>query len=156
MRFLSNVVIWACFSVSVFADKDSVEQEIIGTQVAMWAAIEAEDVARYASYVHPDYTAFNETATEIMVGRDKEIASVTGWVSRYDEIKTWMRDARVTVVGDMAVLSYIWEDTSIHTESGTHESSTGKSTRIFKREGDKWLCLHAHFTYIPSPKAQAE
>ena len=50
----------------------------------------------------------------------------------------------------------IWEDTSIHTESGTHESSTGKSTRVFKREGDKWLCLHAHFTYIPSPKAQVE
>lgn len=157
---ISNFIKFLAFSYGLVLTtpamaKDLSPQDTIkAVQVAMWDAIEKGDLDRYATFIHPKFSAFHETATKITRGKDKEIAGIKRWMGMATDIKTQMHDADVTVVGDMAVLSYIWTDTSI--ENGKPSATTGKSTRVFKRENGKWLCIHAHYTYIPSPRAHTK
>jgi hypothetical protein len=49
-------------------------------------------------------------------------------------------------VGDVAWITYYWTDSSISIETRERSTSRGKSTRVFVREGDRWLCIHGHYT----------
>jgi len=126
----------------------SIEDTIKAIQIDMWDAIEKNDIERYASYIHPQYTAFNETATELFTGKEKEMIAVKSWLSQASDIKTNMHNAKVTVVGDIAWLTYIWTDSGM--ENDKVFRSKGKSTRLYKNENGRWLCIHSHFTLMPS------
>ena len=50
------------------------KQAVINTLEEMWAAIENEDIERYASFIHPDFTAFGENDTYLLAeGKELEI-----------------------------------------------------------------------------------
>ena len=49
-------ILGAC-SVTIDSDVDEAEK-IKSTLTEMWDAIEKEDIDRYASFVHPDFTQF--------------------------------------------------------------------------------------------------
>jgi len=123
------------------------EAAIKATLVAMWDAIEQEDLARYGSYLHPDFTAFGETDPYLAEGKDRELRSYANYLDRADGVHTEMGQPQVTVNGDTAWITYYWTDWG--TINGNRFSSRGKSTRIFVREGGKWLCIHGHYTLIP-------
>ncbi len=113
----------------------------------MWDAIEKGDIERYASYVHPDYTQFGETDAVLKVGKEAEVNGVADWIKNSTGIHTEMEDPRITINGDVAWIVYYWRDSGITNQKAF--ASRGKSTRIFVKEGDKWLCIHGHYTLLP-------
>lgn len=123
------------------------KQAIKNTMTAMWDAIEKEDIDRYASYVHPDFTQFGETRSKLDVGKQKEVEGVREWVKTSDGIHTEMIDPIVTLKDNVAWITYYWSDNG--TTNGKPFASTGKSTRIFVKENGKWLCIHGHYTLLP-------
>lgn len=123
------------------------EQAVIETLTAMWAAIEAEDLDRYATYLHPDFTAFGETDTYLAEGKALELRSYADYLARVDGVHTEMHQPDVTVRGDVAWITYYWTDHGM--SANGRFTSRGKSTRIFVREGSRWLCIHGHYTAVP-------
>lgn len=132
--------------VSPLAGQADVDREIRETLVAMWAAIEAGDLDRYASYVHPDFTQFGENDPYLAAGKDLELRSMADWMSRARNVHTEMHQPAVTVRGDVAWVTYYWTDSG-YTDTGRF-TSRGKSTRIFVREDGRWLCIHGHYTAV--------
>jgi hypothetical protein len=85
--------------VSISCDKtDSLEESewIKKTLITMWDAIEKEDMERYASYIHPDFTQFGETDPVLRIGKDAELAAIREWVAESENIHTEMLEPRVT------------------------------------------------------------
>jgi ketosteroid isomerase-like protein len=112
-------------------------EEVKATLVAMWAAIEQGEVERYATYIHPDITVFGEN----------DVYLAADWVKRAPGVHTEMHQPQVTVRGDVAWITYYWTDSGV--QEGERFSTRGKSTRIFVKQGGRWLCIHAHFTAVP-------
>jgi ketosteroid isomerase-like protein len=121
--------------------------EIKAALDAMWDAIETGDVDRYATYVHPDFTSFGENDTYITEGKEAEVRNYRSYLSRATGVHTDMHQPVVTVRGDTAWITYYWTDAG--TLGGQRFTSHGKSTRIFVREGGRWLCIHGHYASVP-------
>ncbi len=113
----------------------------------MWAAVEEGDTERYASFVHPDFTQFGETAAYLAQGKALEIQSMAEYLQRAKGVHTEMHQAEVTVRGTVAWITYYW--TYGGSLDGARFTSRGKSTRIFVKENGKWLCIHGHYTLAP-------
>jgi ketosteroid isomerase-like protein len=124
-------------------EKTAVKQTLID----MWDAIEKEDIDRYASFIHPDFTQFGETDTILRVGKEAEVKGIGSWIDESENIHTEMIDPVVTINGKVAWIVYYWKDRG--TTNGEHFSTRGKSTRIFVKENDRWLCIHGHYTLLP-------
>lgn len=122
-------------------------EDVKATLVSMWDAIEKGDSARYASFVHREFTQFGENDTYLAEGKDLEVRNMGSYMKRARQLHTDMHQAQVTVRGDVAWVIYYWTDGGL--VDGKPFSSRGKSTRIFVRENGKWLCIHGHYTAIP-------
>lgn len=129
------------------SNKQDQKEVIQQTLTAMWDAIEKEDLERYAGFIHPDFTQFGETDTILRVGKEAEIKGIAAWLDSSSDIHTEMQEPRVTVKGDVAWIVYYWQDHG--TTDGEVFETRGKSTRIFVKENNKWLCIHGHYTLIP-------
>jgi len=127
-------------------DIEAQKEEVKATLIAMWDAIEKEDIERYANYVHPNFTQFGETDSVLKIGKEVEVAGIKSWVENSDNIHTEMIDPLVSIKGNIAWISYIWSDNG--TTDGKTFASKGKSTRIFIKENEKWLCIHGHYTLL--------
>lgn len=123
-------------------------EAIKNTLVEMWDAIEQEDIERYQTYIHPDFTQFGETDSTISIGKKNEIEGVKNWIADSDNIHTEMHEPKVTIKGNVGWITYYWSDSG--TTNGEPFSSRGKSTRIFVKENGKWLCIHGHYTLLPA------
>jgi len=132
----------SCNSVSIEEESENIKE----TLIAMWDAIEKEDIERYASYVHPDFTQFGEYDSILRVGKNAEVKGIEGWMDSADNIQTKMIDPLVTVKGNTAWITYYWSDQGL--ENGKTFATKGKSTRIFVKENGKWLCIHGHYTLL--------
>lgn len=146
MLFTSVVTVFALAS-SLAADDAAEKEAVKETLVAMWAAIEDGDVDRYATYVHPEFTAFGEYDTYIAKGKDLEVAGYANYLQRASGVHTDMHQPEVTVRGDVAWITYYWTDYGM--SGGERFTSRGKSTRIFVKEDGNWLCIHGHYTAVP-------
>jgi len=121
--------------------------DVKATLVAMWDAVEKGDVDRYATYVHPDFTSFGENDPYLTEGKEAEVRAYRDYLQRAVGVHTDMHQASVTVRGDIAWITYYWTDSGV--SEGKRFTSRGKSTRIFVREGGRWLCIHGHYTAVP-------
>ena len=128
-------------------DLDKEKVKVKETLTAMWAAIENEDMEAYATYIHDDFTQFGETDSILRVGKKAELKGISSWVENAENIHTEMIDPRVTIVGEMAYITYYWSDQGA--ENGKAFATQGKSTRIFVKEQGRWLCIHGHYTSLP-------
>jgi len=123
------------------------QKDIIKTTlIDMWDAIEKGDIDRYASYIHPDFTQFGETAKVLRVGKEAEVKAIKEWIEEPTTVRTEMKDPRVTIKGDVAWITYYWSDSG--KSKGKPFATSGKSTRIFINENGKWLCIHGHYTLL--------
>jgi len=122
-------------------------EQVKETLIAMWDAIEMEDLEAYAGHLHPDFTAFGESDTYLATGKDLEVRSYADYLARVDGVHTEMHQPEVTVRGDVAWITYYWTDAGW--ANGERFTSRGKSTRIFVRENGRWLCIHGHYTAVP-------
>ena len=123
------------------------KQAIKDTLVQMWDAIEKEDVERYASYIHKDFSQFGENDSTLNIGKMKEVEGVRQWIQSSENIQTKMIDPKVIIKGNTAWITYYWSDRG--TTNKIPFASKGKSTRIFVKENGKWLCIHGHYTLLP-------
>lgn len=128
---------------SILKDKEAIKQ----TLTAMWEAIETENMEAYASYIHPDFTQFGETDSVLRVGKESEVNGIGSWIQESSNIHTEMIDPIVTIKGNTAWIVYYWKDHG--TTNGKSFATRGKSTRIFVKENDRWLCIHGHYTLLP-------
>ncbi len=133
------------FTSPALADETD-KQAIKDTLVAMWAAIEKGDVDAYASYIHPDFTAFGENAPYLKSGKGKEISSYRDYLKRSHDVHTDMHQAEVTVIGNVGWITYYWTDVG-YSDQGRF-TSRGKSTRIFVKKDGRWLSRHGHYTAV--------
>lgn len=143
-RFLSILILFGTSCQSGPADDSTEEEAVKATLTEMWSAIEQGDADRYASYVHPDFTQFGENDSLISVGKAGEVESIRRYVQVARNVHTEMIDPRVTIKGTTAWITYYWKDHG--TRDGVPFASSGKSTRIFVKENDHWLCIHGHYT----------
>lgn len=123
------------------------QEAIKSTLVAMWDALEKGDVQRYATYLHPDFTAFYENDEYLNESKGVEVRVYADYLKTAKNIHTEMHNPKVTVRGDVAWITYYWSDWG--DVDGKRVTSRGKSTRIFVKEGGKWLCIHGHYTNAP-------
>jgi len=100
----------------------------------MWDAIENGDIDRYASYVHPDFSAFGEYDTYLTEDKALEVEGVRNWIERSDGIHTDMHQPKITVRGNTAWITYYWTDSG--TTDGKRFTPRGKSTRILSKQRD--------------------
>lgn len=142
---LALLTITACTQKEQQSDEIA-NQEIESTLAAMWAAIEAKDIQKYAEYIHPDFTQFGEYDSALRVGKEAEVAGIRDWINRSENIHTEMVDPHVKINGNVAWIVYYWKDYGV--TDGEKFSTYGKSTRIFVRENGKWLCIHGHYTLL--------
>lgn len=119
-------------------------EEVKATLVQMWTAIEAGDVERYATFVHPEFTQFGENDPYLAEGKEAEVRGMAAYLKRATEVHTDMHNAQVTVRGNVAWITYYWTDGGV--VEGKRVASHGKSTRIFVKENGRWLCIHGHYT----------
>ena len=124
------------------ASRDADEVKV--TLVQMWAAIEAGDAERYATFVHPDFTQFGESDPYLAQGKADEVRNMAAYLQRAKAVHTVMHNPIVTVRGNVAWITYYWSDDAM--VDGKRVTSHGKSTRIFVKEQGKWLCIHGHYT----------
>lgn len=122
-------------------------EDVKATLVAMWDAIEHGDLNHYASFIHSDFTAFGESDVYLSSGKDYEVRSVGEFLKRAKNVHTEMHQPRVVVRGEVAWITYYWTDAG--TVDGERFTSRGKSTRIFVKEGGRWLSIHGHYTAVP-------
>jgi len=123
------------------------KEDIKMTLIAMWDAIENENIDKYASYIHKDFTQFGETDSILKVGKEKEVNGVKDWIKNSSNIHTEMIDPLITINGNVAWIVYYWSDNGVTNDKVF--SSKGKSTRIFVKENGEWLCIHGHYTLLP-------
>ena len=123
------------------------EEEVKTTLINMWDAIEKEDIERYASYIHKDFTQFGENDPKLKIGRETEINGTNEWIKNSSNIHTEMEEPIVVIKDAVAWIIYYWKDKG--TTNGEAFSSRGKSTRIFVKEKGRWLCIHGHYTLLP-------
>ena len=122
------------------------KEEVMKTLDAMWAAIEKGNADEYATYVHPDFTQFGETDSVLLVGKTAEVEGIRAYLKEAKNVHTEMISPRVTIKGDVAWITYYWQD---HGERrGEPIGSHGKSTRIFVKEDNQWRCIHGHYTLL--------
>jgi ketosteroid isomerase-like protein len=148
MRFSTGLLALLLASPIAAQPSQSNDAEAIkATLIAMWDAIEQGDLERYASYVHPDFTAFGENDVYLASGRELEIRGYERYLRRAQNVHTEMHQPEVTIRGDVGWITYYWTDSG--EVEGERFSTRGKSTRIFVKEDGKWLCIHGHYTAVP-------
>ncbi len=126
---------------------DIQKKEVKNTLSKMWEAIEKNDMELYASFIHPDFTQFGESDSILRIGKGVEVNGIMDWLENSSDIHTEMIDTKVTINGNVAWIVYYWSDTGL--TNGIQFKSKGKSTRIFVKENNKWLCIHGHYTLLP-------
>ncbi len=149
MKFL--LASWLLFTPLLAFEQPSDEpaQQVLDTLTEMWDAIEKGDLERYASRLHPDYSAFGETDTYRADGKDLELRSLASYLARVRGVHTEMHQPKVNIRGDVAWVTYYWTDEGYRRDTaGTRFTSRGKSTRIFVKVDGLWLCIHGHFTSV--------
>ena len=122
------------------------EKEVKATLIAMWKAIEEEDIELYASFIHPDFTQFGESDPSLNIGKEAEVQGTYEWIKNSSNIHMEMEEPIVVIKDSVAWIVYYWKDHG--TTNGEAFSSRGKSTRIFVKENDRWLCIHGHYTLL--------
>lgn len=131
-------------------DNPRVAAEIMALARSQWAAeIADQPAAQQLSGVAEDYTEFNPEYPTRIDGRAMALrmAEVSPDVrSVYGD----MQNPKVQVYGDTAILTYNYAGLT-RDKDGKVKPSTAKSTRVYVRQGGKWMLVHANFAPVRAP-----
>ena len=129
------------------ASKD-VADEIISITKAQWAAEMKKDSSTAMKNVASDYTEFNFTYPTRLDGKalNQRLAEAQV-VASGDLIAAEMANEKVQVYGDTAILTYNFIG-AIKEKDGTVEPLLAKSTRVYIRENNRWMLVHANFAAV--------
>jgi ketosteroid isomerase-like protein len=131
------------------ADNPQVAAEIMALARSQWASeIAGEPMAQQNATLAEDYTEFNGDFPTLIVG--KTISTRMGEVTPNDKAMfSDMQNGRVQVYGDTAVLTYNFAGLR-RAADGKVAPSLAKSTRVYVKQGGKWMLVHANFAPLAS------
>jgi ketosteroid isomerase-like protein len=125
-------------------DNPKVAAEVMALARAQWASeIAAQPMAQQNASLAEDYTEFNGDFPTLLVG--KAMATRMGEVTPNDKaMYSDMQNARVQTYGDTAILTYNFAGLR-RAADGKIAPSLAKSTRVYVKQGGKWMLVHANF-----------
>ncbi len=152
VALLLLLVSFATLPVYAQSSNNQAADEVIAIVKAQWAAGNQKNTAEAMKNVADDYTEFNSDYSTRLDGkalnvRLSEAADKDAGKSLAGE----MANEKVQVYGDVAILSYNYVGLS-QDKDGKTEPSKAKSTRVYVKQGGKWMLVHANFGADPSPK----
>ena len=136
-------------SPALAADNPQVAAEIMALARAQWASeIAGAPMAQQNVSLADDYTEFNGDFPTLLVG--KTMSTRMGEVTPYDKaMYSDMQNGRVQVYGDTAILTYNFAGLR-RAADGKVAPSLAKSTRVYVKQGGKWMLVHANFSPLAS------
>jgi len=128
--------------------------EIIAIVKAQWAAeiADPKNMAAQMKDVAEDYTEFDGDYATRLDGKamNMRLGEATGSASG-KTIASEMANPKVQVYnGDVAILTYNYVGVT-RDKDGKTEPSRAKSTRVYVKQGGKWVMVHANFASDPLP-----
>lgn len=132
------------------ADNPRVAAEVIALARAQWAAeIGKQPASAQLVSLADDYTEFNPDYPTRLDGKELAVrmASIAPDVV---SVVADMQNQKVQVYGDTAILTYNYTGMTRGSD-GKVKPSTGKSTRVYVRQNDHWMLVHAHFAPAGAP-----
>ena len=105
------------------------------------------DYAAAAPLFHPDVLAFG-THRDVIPGLDAWMRSQWDNVwPRTEDFRFDLEAAHILAAGDgsMAIAVVPWTSTGYHRD-GTRFGRPGRATMVFRRDGDRWICVHSHMS----------
>ena len=132
----------------------AVADEVIAITKAQWAAEikTPANIADQMKNIADDYTEFNGDFATRLEGKSLSMrlgeASAGGTVK---PVASEMANPKVQVYNDVAILSYNFVGYT-KDKDGKVEPTLAKSTRVYVRQGGKWMLVHANFAPDPLPK----
>jgi ketosteroid isomerase-like protein len=137
---------------TVFGQQSSskaVADEIIAIVKAQWAAENSNNFVEAGKNISPDYTEFNGDYATRLDG--KELNMLLSEASGKDSGKVLaseMSNAKVQVYGDTAILTYNFVGIT-QDKDGKVAPNRAKSTRVYVKQGGKWMLVHSNFGVDP-------
>jgi len=124
------------------------EEEVIKVTYAQWAAEIANDSEKSAAILADDYTEFNPSYPTRVDGkalntRLNEALAEGGGSMLAGE----MANAKVQVYGNVAILTYNFLGVNRDADGAT-STNLAKSTRVYVKQGGKWMLVHANFAPV--------
>ena len=134
-------------SPALAADNPQVAAEIMALARAQWASeIAGAPMAQQNVSLADDYTEFNGDFPTLLVG--KTMSTRMGEVTPYDKaMYSDMQNGRVQVYGDTAILTYNFAGLRRGADNKVIPS-LAKSTRVYVKEGGRWMLVHANFAPV--------
>ena len=131
------------------ADNPQVAAEITALARSQWASeIAGEPMSQQNTTLADDYTEFNGDFPTLLVG--KTMSTRMGEVTPNDKaMYSDMQNGRVQVYGDTAILTYNFAGLR-RAADGKVAPSLAKSTRVYVKQGGKWMLVHANFSPLAS------
>ena len=129
------------------ADNPQVAAEVMALARAQWASeIAGAPMTQQNVSLADDYTEFNGDFPTLLVG--KTMSTRMGEVTPYDKaMYSDMQNGRVQVYGDTAILTYNFAGLRRGADNKV-TPSLAKSTRVYVKQGGKWMLVHANFAPV--------
>ena len=129
------------------ADDPKVAAEIMAMARSQWAAdIAGQPAARMMETVADDYTEFNGDYPTRIDGKAMNLA-MAAIAPSTKSVYGDMQNAKVQVYGDTAILTYNYAGIT-RDSAGKTEPALAKSTRVYVRQGGRWMLVHANFAPV--------
>jgi ketosteroid isomerase-like protein len=125
-----------------------VADEVIAVTYAQWAADMANDTAKATEIMADDYTEFNSGFPTRIDGKalNVRLAEANAQASG-SLLAAEMANPKVQVYGDVAILTYNFFGISKNADGET-SPILAKSTRVYAKQGGKWMLVHANFAPV--------
>ena len=156
MRYLTSFVLGALVTIGTpcMAQTASgpVADEVIAVVKAEWAAGRQKDIAQANKNIAEDCTQFTADAATRLEGkalltRITEAGNKDSGATVTDE----MLNPKVQLYGDTAIVSYNYFGQA-QDKDGKVTANRAKSTRVYVKQGGKWMLVHANFAADPLPR----
>jgi ketosteroid isomerase-like protein len=129
----------------------AVEDEVIRITKAQWAAEMQKNGSDASRHIASDYTEFNSDYATRLEGKDINARlAEADFKDSGKIIAAEMINPRVQVYGNVAVLSYNYVGV-VQDKDGKNTPGRAKSTRVYVKQGNDWMLVHANFGYDPVP-----
>jgi len=141
------VVCLALVAVAVPANAGT-EEEVIKVTYAQWAAEIAKDADGSAAILADDYTEFNSNFPTRIDGKALNTRLYDAMAEGGGGMLAGeMTNAKVQEYGNVAVLSYNFVGVTQDADGKT-APMLAKSTRVYVKQGGKWMLVHANFAPV--------
>ncbi len=150
---ISALAVIAFSSVAVAQQPSDMQvaDEVIRITRALWAADAQRDLSGAMRHIADDYTEFNpQFATRLDGKAISRTLTEAGHRAAGTTLVYDMANPKVQVYGNVAILSYNYVGVA-QDGNGVNQTIRAKSTRVYVRQGNEWMLVHANFGADPLP-----